>query len=99
MIRKQNIKYNINKDQRNALKDLIDDDEIIIRPADKGGGTVIMDKNYYETEITNLLTDKDFYKQLDGDPYQKLKKDYGKLITSDENGLTNDEIVYLMNFE
>ena len=58
-----------------------------------------MDKKYYETEITNLLTDKDFYKQRDGDLYQKLKKDYGKLKTSDENGLTKDEIDYLMNFE
>ena len=52
----------------------MDDDEIIIKPADIGGGTVIMDKKYYETEITNLLTVKDFYKQIDGDPYQKLKK-------------------------
>ena len=58
-----------------------------------------MDKKYYETEITNLLTDKDVYKQLDGDPYIKLKKDYGKLITSDENGLTKDEFDYPMNFE
>ena len=58
-----------------------------------------MDKSYYETEITNLLTDKDFYKQPDSDSYQKLKKDNSKLITSDENGFTEDEIEYLMNFE
>ena len=52
-----------------------------------------------KTEITILLTNKDFYKQLGGDPYLKMKKYYDKLITSDEIGLTKNEIDYLINFE
>ena len=58
-----------------------------------------MDKNYYESEINKLLGNKDLYKQLDDDPYKKVKKEYEKLITNFKNGLTEDEIDYLIKFE
>ena len=96
---KQNIKRNISHAQRKALNDLKDDDDIIIKPADKGGATIIMDKNYYESEINKLLGNTDFYKQLDDDPYKKVKKDYEKLITNYKNGLTEDKLDYLIKFE
>ena len=58
-----------------------------------------MDKNYYESEINKLLGNTDFYKQLDDNPYKKVKKEYEKLITNFKNGLTQDEIDYLIKFE
>lgn len=58
-----------------------------------------MDTNYYESEINKLLGNTDFYKQLDDDPYKKVKKEYEKLITNFKNGLTEDEIDYLIKFE
>ena len=79
---KQNIKRNISHAQRKARNDLKDDGDIIIKPADKGGATMIMDKNYYQSEINKLLGNTDFYKQLDDDPYKKVKKEYEKLITN-----------------
>ena len=57
-----------------------------------------MDKNYYESEINKLLGKTEFYKQLDEDPYKKVKKEYEKLIhvINFKNGLTEDEIDYLI---
>ena len=55
-----------------------------------------MDKNYYESEINKLLGNTDFYKQLDDNPYKKVKKEYEILITNFINCLTEDEIDYLI---
>ena len=58
-----------------------------------------MDKNYYESEINKLLGKTELYKQLDEDPYKKVKKEYEKLIINFKNGLTEDEIDYLIKLE
>ena len=49
---------NLAKDERQALKRLRNDDDIVILSADKGRGTVIMDKTDYhdKTLATNRLT-------------------------------------------
>ena len=38
-----------------------------IKPADKGSGTVVMDKSWYIDECNRQLNDAKFYRQLDGD--------------------------------
>ena len=44
---------NISKDKQEALKKLITDKDIIIKPIDKGGGLVLMDKTYYRDHLVN----------------------------------------------
>lgn len=52
---KQFIPYNITLQERQALNALRNDNQIIIKPADKGGGIVIRTRSDYETEINNKI--------------------------------------------
>ncbi|XP_013388913.1 uncharacterized protein LOC106157722 [Lingula anatina] len=66
-------KPNLTKGERNAIKPLKNNKDIIIIPADKGKAVVTMDRNEYEEKCNNLLKDETTYKQLAKDPTQKLK--------------------------
>lgn len=46
----------------------------MIRPADKGGGLVILNKKDYETEMERLLKTPDTYKKLKGNPKGEYEK-------------------------
>ena len=54
-------------DERQALRNLKKRQDIIIKPADKGSGTVVMDKSWYIDECNRQLNYAKFYRQLDGD--------------------------------
>ena len=42
---------NITQEQRNAIKSLAEDTSIIIKEADKGGGIVLMNTDFYKRKI------------------------------------------------
>lgn len=65
-----------------AMQHLKSRDDIIIKPADKGGALVILNELDYVSEATRQLEDTTFYQRLDGDPTANFKS----LIT---NSLTN----------
>lgn len=46
---------------------------ILIRPADKEGGIVIVNKKDYEAEMICVLSDEATYKKLKGDPSNSFK--------------------------
>ena len=79
----------LDNDEQKAIKDLQNDNEIIILPADKGRMTVIMNKSDYINKANTLIKDTETYQPLDTDPSktsvnrinQKLKqlKDKDKL--------------------
>ena len=49
---------------KQALTDLQNDSTIEIKPADKGGATVILNKEDYHNKIMALLNNTDFYRPL-----------------------------------
>ncbi|XDV25342.1 hypothetical protein PO909_029268 [Leuciscus waleckii] len=49
--------------------------KVIIKPADKGGGIVLMPRESYDQEVQRQLNYDDFYVKLNGDPTQSFKKD------------------------
>ncbi|XP_062602273.1 uncharacterized protein LOC134263937, partial [Saccostrea cucullata] len=55
------IKPNLSKEEEKALKNLSDDPTIIIKEADKGGGVVLMNKDFYKIygPLSEGLTDKE----------------------------------------
>ena len=55
-------------DEQKAIKDLQNDNEIIILPADKGRMTVIMNKSDYINKANTLLRDTETCQPLDTDP-------------------------------
>ena len=64
---------NLTKDERQALKRLRNDNDILILPADKGRVTVVMDKTDYHDKIDELVNDKQSYEVLKRDPSPALQ--------------------------
>ena len=56
-----NLRDNLSSNQRKALHDLKGNNNIAIKPADKGGSIVIMDKDNYMKEKSTQLHDGRFY--------------------------------------
>ena len=54
---------NLSSSQRRALHDLKGNSDIVIKPADKGGSIVIIDKDNYMKETCTQLHDGRFYKK------------------------------------
>lgn len=59
---------NFSLQEKQALRSLKDMPDIIIKPADKGGAIVVMDKIDYVEEIHSQLSDTNTYVKLDKDP-------------------------------
>ena len=58
------IKHNITLEQRNAIKSLAEDSSIMIKEADKGGGIVLMNTDFYKRKILEMLVDESYYSQI-----------------------------------
>eukprot|EP00079_Xenopus_tropicalis_P021708 XP_012813162.1 PREDICTED: uncharacterized protein LOC101730898 isoform X2 [Xenopus tropicalis] len=71
---------NLNKEQRVTLKGLQENRNIIVKPADKGGAVVVMDYEYYRTELLDQLADTGCYQKLTYDPTSKFQSQLGKLL-------------------
>ncbi|CAJ0952342.1 unnamed protein product [Ranitomeya imitator] len=56
-----------------ALQTLRNDKDIIIKPADKGGAIVVMNKSDYTKEIHRQLHDETVYRLLPGDPTTMIR--------------------------
>ncbi|XP_075428478.1 uncharacterized protein LOC142466845 isoform X2 [Ascaphus truei] len=76
---------NLTAEQRLALKCLKDNDSILIRKADKGGATVVLDREYYVSEAQRQLNDPEAYRTLDRDPTPQFIKEFQDLLDEDEN--------------
>ena len=61
---------NITREERQAIKDLKNDDSISVLPADKGRATVVMDKEEYHRKMETLVDNADTYEKLNADPTQ-----------------------------
>ncbi|XP_070548154.1 uncharacterized protein [Ptychodera flava] len=59
---------NISKDERIALQQLTNREDLTIKAADKGGGIVVMDTSWYIDKCNDHLQNQSFYKELDHDP-------------------------------
>ena len=68
------VRVNLTTRERHALKRLSRRNDIVIKSADKGSGTVVMDRNWYIDECLRQLNDSKFYKTLDKDITTDVKK-------------------------
>ena len=57
------IHNNLSKQERKALTKLRKRTDIVIKPADKGSGTVVMDSSWYINECHRQLNDAKYYKK------------------------------------
>ncbi|XP_068127271.1 vomeronasal type-2 receptor 26-like [Hyperolius riggenbachi] len=49
---------------KNMARDLLDKKGLVVRPADKGGGVVVLNKAQYGEELDRLVKDEDTYEKL-----------------------------------
>lgn len=79
---------NLSTAERNAIKELNNNKEIIIKPADKGGAIVILNTKDYIKEAQRQLGDINFYQKLDKNPNEihnlQIKKILDEMLTRDE---------------
>ena len=72
---------NLTRDKREAILSLSNNRHIIIKPADKGLGTVIMNTKDYIFEANRQLADTSFYAALDYDPTESFTLEINTFIT------------------
>lgn len=60
---------------KSGIRKLTKRKDIVIRPADKGGGIVILSKNQYNNSMKNLLKDEKTYTKLPSNPVFRRRKE------------------------
>ncbi|CAJ0925197.1 unnamed protein product [Ranitomeya imitator] len=64
---------NLPQAEHSALKTLMEDKDIVIKGADKGGAIVVMDYSFYRAEILLQLSNRDIYRPLAIDPTPRIR--------------------------
>ena len=76
-----NVKNNLTMQEQEALKILRTNSEIIIKEADKGGATIIMNNEDYKELVETILNDEVYYTKLNTSPEKELNFKYKKVFT------------------
>ena len=74
------------------------DNSIIIKEADKGGGIVIMNTEFYKTKVLEMLSDKNYYKPISGSNQLQISNKI-KTLATENRRITRNEINFLLKFE
>lgn len=93
--KKSNLKY----DERRAIASLKNQSNITIKEADKGSAVVLMDSNFYEHKIMDILNDQETYKMIPNNVDKTTINKIKTTLKKYERSLTKDEIKFLTNFE
>ena len=84
-----NPRNNLTPSERRAMRELSSNDNIVIKPADKGSAVVIMDRLDYLKIGYSQLSNKQFYKKLDTDPTEATRVEIQNVV---EDMYQNGEI-------
>jgi hypothetical protein len=80
---------NLTDGERHAIQSLKSNNQIVVKPVDKGGAVCVMDRDQYLAEGYKQLSNENYYKKMDTD----LTPKHGKMINDFiDNMLTNGEI-------
>lgn len=71
---------NLTTGEKRALKELRDNTNIVIKPADKGNATVILDRAHYIGEGLRQLSVRDHYHPLEGPVYLETAKEVENIL-------------------
>ncbi|CAJ0936692.1 unnamed protein product [Ranitomeya imitator] len=85
---------NMSKGEVEALHELSHDNEIVIKKADKGGATVVMDREDYLNEIRRQLADPEVYERLPQDPKFEIARDIKMVLEKAKDKFIIDQDLY-----
>ena len=90
-------KSNLLPEERIALKNLSQRDDIVINSADKGGKTVIMEKKDYVSACEKDLDNEIYYQKLTEDPSESVAQEIEVLINGmiQKSYITDQEAIFL----
>ena len=92
-------KYNLSKNEWRTLKMLIEDNSIIIKPADKGSCVVVWDRDDYLAEGYSQLSDNNVYTKIESSSEKfvsSLIKESNNMFNKlhKQGSISNDEFKY-----
>ena len=90
---------NLTPAERDALKNLVSNQNIVIKPADKGSGVVISNTNDYIHEAFRQLSDTSFYKPLEDNCISHISVDITKTLTLMRNNKEIDKNVLRTSYQ
>ena len=73
-------KPTLSSEETKALKELRNDQNLVISKADKGNTTVVMDKTDYDKRLLTMLEDNTTYQQLQKDPTLNTEKTVNEFV-------------------
>ena len=83
---------NLTKQERRALKQLQEDQDVVIRKADKGNALVLTDKDYYlNTLVVKHHINTSTYQKVDSDSDNRVLNNLKLLLNKHESCLTKNE--------
>ena len=83
---------NITKEMRDALKNLKEDESIMVLPTDKGRASVVMDTDTYRAKMSTLIENGP-YQLLNKDPTDRLTRKLSeKLLTLKRSGYLSEAV-------
>ena len=93
------IKDNLTRAQWNGIKELRNNQNLVIKKGDKGGACVVMDSEFYHKKLFELVNDRNTYQELNGNIDKKINKKITSLTEKYQEQLTQKEIDYLTKFK
>ncbi|CAJ0928794.1 unnamed protein product [Ranitomeya imitator] len=93
------VRHNLDSLEKQALDSLSENKNIVIKPADKGGAIVVMDRSFYMTEVRRQLSDTSTYKMVQTDPTYSIQQKIRRVLDKhlQLNTIDNKTKVYLTN--
>ena len=93
---------NLNKVEREALKDLMKDSSIVIKPADKSSAIVVWDKEDYLRKCENQLNDTSINEKIGNNPLpftkSKIKATLQRMLKQKEIDKKSFDYLYIKTF-
>ena len=91
---KRSTKLNLTRDENSAFYELQHNKDIVIRPADKGSGIVVVDRDSYVKSLQKEMDESISYEATDHDQVEivqkKVRRLVGKML---QEGAISDETV------
>ncbi|XP_069495412.1 uncharacterized protein [Ambystoma mexicanum] len=96
--KQKSLRHNLSKLENSALIELSNNPSIVIKPADKGGGIVVMSKAQYINMMDTLLQDDVSYKKLRKDPTRDIRTEIESVVqfALDRKWITEKESKFLI---
>ena len=85
---------NISKTESEAIESLQNNESIIIKEADKGGASVIMDKEHYKQMVETIINDSSYYEKIAADSHKEHFLKPNTLLNKYQSLFTEKELDY-----